>query len=224
MSSEKQILANQSNSLKSTGPRSQAGKAIVRFNAKTHGLTALQPILPDENASQFALLQESLHEELKPEGALEEMLVERIILLSARLQRLSRIEMGLFIQVFCEQVLDHEYDNELRRDPSILNGSSNPKRLEQRRRFNTLKHVEDPQAKARITKAREQMNDDTSLMGAAYRRDAQNADAFSKLLRYETTLEKSLFRALHELQRLQGARFGKQVLPPMVVDVNLSSG
>ena len=49
------------------------------------------------------------------------------------------------------------------------------------------------------------------------------ADALSKLSRYETTLERSMFRALHELQRLQAARSGQSVAPPAVLDVEVSS-
>jgi len=44
-----------------------------------------------------------------------------------------------------------------------------------------------------------------------------------RLGRYETQLEKSFFRLLHELERLQGRRMGQGVLPPVVVDVNVSS-
>jgi hypothetical protein len=44
-----------------------------------------------------------------------------------------------------------------------------------------------------------------------------------KLQRYETTLEWSLFRNLHELQRLQEKRAGGQVPAPVAIDVELSS-
>lgn len=42
-----------------------------------------------------------------------------------------------------------------------------------------------------------------------------------KVSRYETTLERSLFRTLHELQRLQDARSGRPVLPPVALDVDV---
>ncbi len=42
--------------------------------------------------------------------------------------------------------------------------------------------------------------------------------------RYETTLERGLYRALHELQRLQATRLGRDVAPPAVVDIQVSSG
>ena len=53
--------------------------------------------------------------------------------------------------------------------------------------------------------------------------DATGADALSKLSRYETTLERALYRALHELERRQAARAGQSVLAPVVVDVDVSS-
>jgi hypothetical protein len=45
-----------------------------------------------------------------------------------------------------------------------------------------------------------------------------------KLQRYETTLERSLHRNLHELQRLQARREGGNVLSPIALDVDVSTG
>ena len=42
------------------------------------------------------------------------------------------------------------------------------------------------------------------------------------LARYESTLERGLFKALHELQRLQAARQGESVPLPEAVDVEVS--
>ncbi len=42
------------------------------------------------------------------------------------------------------------------------------------------------------------------------------------LSRYQTVLEKSLYKAYHELLRLQSVSQGMTVLPPITVDVNLS--
>ena len=54
-------------------------------------------------------------------------------------------------------------------------------------------------------------------------RDGTGADALSKLSRYETALERGLYRALHELQRLQAARRGHPVRAPAVVEVEVST-
>jgi hypothetical protein len=54
-------------------------------------------------------------------------------------------------------------------------------------------------------------------------RDANSANAFSKLSLYETTMERGLYKALHEPQRLQAARAaGGSVPPPVAVDVDVS--
>ena len=54
-------------------------------------------------------------------------------------------------------------------------------------------------------------------------RDANKANAFSKLSRYETTVERSLYKALHELRRLQTARRAEgNVSPPVAVEVDIS--
>jgi hypothetical protein len=47
-------------------------------------------------------------------------------------------------------------------------------------------------------------------------------EKMSVLSRYEVTLERSLYKALHELQRLQAARDGQTVPPPEAVDVEVS--
>jgi len=47
-------------------------------------------------------------------------------------------------------------------------------------------------------------------------------EAIAKLSRYETTLERSLFKALHELQRIQAIRSGENVQPPVAVDIQVS--
>jgi hypothetical protein len=49
------------------------------------------------------------------------------------------------------------------------------------------------------------------------------ANAFSKLSRYESAIERSLYKALHELQRLQAARRADgNATPPVAIDVDVS--
>jgi hypothetical protein len=64
---------------------------------------------------------------------------------------------------------------------------------------------------------------ETATLGQTFIRDADGANAFSKLSRYETAIERSLYRALHELQRLQAARRGGGgAPPPAAIDVDVS--
>jgi hypothetical protein len=64
---------------------------------------------------------------------------------------------------------------------------------------------------------------DKRMLGLSFIRDADGANAFSKLSRYETAIERSLYKALHELQRLQAGRNTEgDVPPPAAVDVEVS--
>jgi hypothetical protein len=65
----------------------------------------------------------------------------------------------------------------------------------------------------------------TATLGRTFMRDADQANAFSKPSRYETATWQGLYKALHELQRLQAARPTKRhVLPPIVLDATDVSG
>jgi len=63
--------------------------------------------------------------------------------------------------------------------------------------------------------------DEEKTKGLAFIRISNNSDAFSKLSRYEATIERSMYRALHELQRLQASREGQEIPAPAVVDVTM---
>ena len=52
--------------------------------------------------------------------------------------------------------------------------------------------------------------------------DAGGLGAFAQLARHEAAIERSMLRALHELQRLQAARAGVEVSVPLAIDVDVS--
>lgn len=52
--------------------------------------------------------------------------------------------------------------------------------------------------------------------------DSVHNDTYNKLIRYETSIERGIYKALHELQRLQANRKGEKVPLPVVVDVDIS--
>ena len=61
----------------------------------------------------------------------------------------------------------------------------------------------------------------SNSFGAAFVFDAENVGALSKLSRYEAAIERSLYRALHELQRVQAARQDGQQPASIAVDVTV---
>jgi hypothetical protein len=76
----------------STGPRTDAGKAISSMNSLKHGLTSRRVVLPGENQADFDHLQNQLLDEHAPVGALETELVAEIAACLWRLQRARRYE------------------------------------------------------------------------------------------------------------------------------------
>ena len=47
-------------------------------------------------------------------------------------------------------------------------------------------------------------------------------NTLGKFRRYEAHIDRTLYKALHELQRLQAARLGHKVLAPLAIDVDVS--
>ncbi len=56
--------------------------------------------------------------------------------------------------------------------------------------------------------------------GAAFRHDAVFGDAIGKLSRYETAIERSLFRALHAFEQLQATRRERAASTPEIGDAS----
>ena len=91
MSSEKQIAANRANALKSTGPRTDEGKAAVRLNALRHGLYAATAVLPGESREEFEQLCDAIEAEWRPETPTESIFAERIAVCHWSMRRISML-------------------------------------------------------------------------------------------------------------------------------------
>lgn len=175
MTSERKVAANRANAARSTGPRTDDGKAVACRNALRHGLFASESLLPSEDGEALVAFEGRLRAELAPVGEFEALLVDRIVAAAWRLRRLHRVEVNLFRHHMEEGALTTAlayWDGPVKRDE-----------------------------------------------GYAFRVDAKNGDALSKLSRYESTIERSLLKAVHELQRLQTLRTGGTVPVPLVLDV-----
>jgi hypothetical protein len=99
MTSEKQIEANRRNALKSTGPKSDDGKAQSRMNALRHGLTAAQAVLPHENEDDYEKLREGMLDSYAPENTAEQAIVEELANAYWRLMRLHRVDTHYWNQI-----------------------------------------------------------------------------------------------------------------------------
>ena len=91
--SVKQLVANQVNAKKSTGPKSPAGKLTVAKNGIEHGIYALCPVIEEVEAKRdWNSYRKAMLTSLAPVRMLESTLTERIILTSWRLRRAARYE------------------------------------------------------------------------------------------------------------------------------------
>src|SRR6516225_5004482 len=96
MSSYRQIDANRRNALRSTGPRTEAGKQQSRRNALRHGLTAETIIAALEDAEDYSAFEAAIIADYDAQSAVERELVLRLASLLWRLRRATIMETGLF--------------------------------------------------------------------------------------------------------------------------------
>ena len=164
MASQKQIDANRRNAQKSTGPITEAGKAVARFNALRHGMTAESAVLPYEDHLAYAMLREALLSHYAPANIAEELLVDVVANSYWRLLRARRVEtstMKLGIQA-----------------------------LKQRNGLNPAPSTKDDDALAVF------FTDDNDNM--------RNQE------RYHGTIERSYFRAVETLRKVQNDRIREE--------------
>src|SRR5829696_3635857 len=199
MTSEKQAQANRRNALKSTGPKTPEGKAAVRLNANKHGLRSQEVLLPGEDEETLKELDENLRAELQPLGELENLLVDGIIAAQWRLRRLRRVEAGIFAWELYGELAERAQQEVHTYEWSVLDALGSPEQI-----TDEQKHQK---ALSRAQEMKAKQDAETATLGRTFIRDADKANAFSKLSRYETAIWRSLYKALHELQRLQAAPY-----------------
>jgi hypothetical protein len=90
--SERQLTANRENAKNSTGPKTKNGQAVASLNASRHGLFSSRLLLEDEDPAEFHELLADLRATLRPVGAVELGLIERIAVTMWRQRRLMRAE------------------------------------------------------------------------------------------------------------------------------------
>ncbi len=170
MVSDKQYLANLDNAQKG-GVKTPEGKAVSRLNPLKHGLLSKEVLLKGENKQSYTELAQSLNDSLKPVGAIEEILTDRVTANVWRLRRVLEVERA---------TMEWRKVHEIR-----------------------SMHFDEKQDQIDRNSVREMLiNEDVE-----------------KLQRYETAIERSLYKALHELQRIQVARQGGSAPLPIAVDI-----
>jgi hypothetical protein len=135
---------------------------------------------------------------LFPQGELEAVFAERIVLATWRLRRVVRLEAAVIRSQQASLSLIAPLDTTARRLPD-----TGPLPVSLR------SSGEEPTPEVDVH--------------AAMVRDANGTNQLERLRRYEVTLERSLLSSVHELERLQGRRTGQDTPAPAVLDVNVRS-
>ena len=91
MTSLKQQAANRANAQRSTGPRTEEGKAASSKNAFKHGITA-RCVLDGEVKEDLDILLKDYNDRLRPVDGLEEQLVFNMVMLEWQIRRIRIIK------------------------------------------------------------------------------------------------------------------------------------
>ena len=301
--SKKQLEANRKNAPKG-GVKTPEGKEIVKYNALKHGLLAKEAVITvgdgTESSEEFNALLEDLKTQLKPEGTLEEMLVEKMAVSYWRLRRAYRYEAGLIRNELDNATDDYysntnwegekinktdeeieqeikkeregiEYWKKDKRDLTKMHKNGKPLEeifdwednwgwLEEKASYYLSQYEEygdDLEAK----KVRELLNradwsdddiwqalieicdervkyheneivnlrkhkEENRLRLQVIRKlgSIPSKDELDRLLRYEGAIERQLYKAMNQLERLQRMRSGDNVPAPVEVDVDVNTG
>ena len=115
MATPAQIQANRRNALQSTGPRSDEGKAVSRFNALKTGIQAKSQVIPGEDPAEFAQLAADYHTQFQPATPLERFLVDTLANADWQLRRFRTVEARLWEQSLAPEDPDlgQAYDTHL---------------------------------------------------------------------------------------------------------------
>src|SRR6266576_1452134 len=115
MTSLKQVEANRRNSLKSTGPKTDAGKQASRCNAVRHGLTSETVIVALEDAEDYRAFEAAVTADYDSQSAVERELVLRLASLLWRIRRASTMETGLF-EIQAKHLLEFQRTRQAHQD------------------------------------------------------------------------------------------------------------
>ena len=100
MATYAQTTANRRNSLHSTGPRTESGKAAASRNATTHGLNSDVVLNTVEDATEFQACLERIRAEFQPRTDHEDFLVQQMAQARWKLARAQRFENAAFELMF----------------------------------------------------------------------------------------------------------------------------
>ncbi len=196
MTSIRQLEANRRNALKSTGPKTEAGKQTSRCNAIRHGLTAETVIGALEDAADYKAFEAAVAAGFDAETAVERELVLRLASLLWRLRRATAIDTGL---LETPSELDKATD-QASIDPAMERVSDGAAQIGSLENHGSLEDSHEGQ-------------DDTPNSEIARRFLQLDSKGFERLGRYETALWRQVYQAIFVLDVLRRQNLDRSWLP-----------
>lgn len=93
MTSDAKRLTNKQNATNSTGPKNQASREHVRFNALKHSFFARELIIKEHDKPEYDALQTMLYRQYAPSTAMQQIALQRIVCCAWRFKLSIRLEM-----------------------------------------------------------------------------------------------------------------------------------
>jgi len=186
-----------------------------------HGLLARDIVLPCEKEDEFNDFRSAVHADFSPSGSVETFLVDRVVNTLWRLRRVEKVETAiLYWRLTAPRIA--QLDAEVRSfERATLVGGHEIPLLGPQYKTTIADPVAHAAAQRKVASAREERDRAVSALGRVFDIDLTE-EVLSKLSRYETSIERYLYRSLHELQRLQAERKGRPVDVPRAVDLDVS--
>ena len=114
MATAAQVLANQANAQKSTGPTSAEGKANAARNSTKHGLATGFLHVPEAEQEAFRQFEANLKQDARPQGALERETCNQLVHAAWRLRKVHLLLGKLFIENNADPLVAPEAAAQLR--------------------------------------------------------------------------------------------------------------
>jgi hypothetical protein len=218
MSTLRQAEANRENAQRSTGPKSEAGRAASKWNALKHGLTAASVVIPGEDPEQLDTLHAELLEAWEPADAMEADLVWRMAMAQWQLRRSFMVEaLMLELQMFRAQHDQAREDLQTASGELSDIGTATDPRLIELFGGPTLDAEKAAELRDRVTQERDghresarktkaQVIKRIGNVGNAFSRLTGNESGIMALLRYRAACEGTYYRALQTLEHFQAKR------------------
>jgi hypothetical protein len=270
----KKLQANRQNALRSSGPRTQAGKERARYNAVKHGLLSADVVIKagvlEEDENEYAALLQEMADCYRPVGVVEELLTKEITDCQWRIRRILRCEVAeIRRQAIPEPTEDRrQWQRTLERGLALSTqnraieinslqraiaeiSEEKPLSVESKEFFAKYSLTLAPAASEYDKAVRDRtdvsllgrmgflglLNNDLSALEAAghfgkaplreedyddyeARTDSKTlpeGKALDKILRYEGAMKRHLYRAMHQLERVQRQRQGEFLPSPIAV-------